>query len=454
MSSLRNDALLIWNAGVDAVRAQQLIAAQVRLESDQLSIADHLFSLTDFDRLIIVGAGKAASGMATGLTAVIGDRLPIEGWINVPEDTVPREGAEVLRHLHVHPARPAGVNEPTAAGVEGTEQILRLVRQARPRDLCIALISGGGSALLPAPIPGITLGDKLAVTRYLSESGADITELNTVRKHLSEVKGGGLLRACRAGQLITLILSDVLGDPLDLIASGPTVPDSSQNTDALAILNRFDPQRRLPSSIYDALNSAPVTPPPPTTTATTCVLGNNALAVDEAGIVAERLGYNHIMHSAAASEPSAEQVGREFAEMLLTMLRSPDPHRSNCLITGGEPVVTLAPAAIRGHGGRNQQLVLAAYQHLLGCNLTQHEWNQIALLSAGTDGEDGPTDAAGAVLDASVHRVASEKQLDVADYLHRNDAYHFFQQTGGLIQSGPTGTNVCDLRVGVVKKRR
>ncbi|TWU26819.1 putative hydroxypyruvate reductase [Novipirellula galeiformis] len=454
MPSLRQDALSIWNAGVDSVRAHELVVSQIQVEYDQLCIADHVFSLADFDRIVVVGAGKAATAMATGLTAAIGDRLPIEGWINVPEGTVPAEGSEVLRHIHIHPARPASVNEPTSDGVYGTEQILRLVRAANPRDLCIALISGGGSALLPAPISGVTLEDKLAVIRHLSASGADITELNTVRKHLSDVKGGGLLRACRAKQLITLILSDVLGDPIDLIASGPTVEDTSSNTDALDVLAKFDPQRNLPASVYDALNSAPVTNPPPTTTATTCIIGNNALAVDEAGIVAERLGYNHIMHSAKTAEPSAETVGREFAEMLVAMLRSDDEHRSNCLITGGEPVVTLAPAEIRGLGGRNQQLVLAAYQTLLDCDLTPEEWSQIALLSGGTDGEDGPTDAAGAILDASVHRIASEKQLDIADFLRRNDAYHFFAQTGGLIQSGPTGTNVCDIRVGVIAKRR
>ncbi|GAA4458548.1 glycerate kinase type-2 family protein [Novipirellula rosea] len=454
MPSPRQDALSIWNAGVDSVRAHERVLSQIQVEFDQLCVADHLFSLADFDRIVVVGAGKAATAMATGLVAAVGDRLPIEGWINVPEGTVPAEGSEVLRHIHIHPARPAGVNEPTADGVYGTEQILRLVGAATPRDLCIALISGGGSALLPAPIPGITLEDKLAVIQHLSASGADITELNTVRKHLSEVKGGGLLRACRAGQLITLILSDVLGDPVDLIASGPTVEDTSTKADALAVLAKFDPQRNLPASVYDALNSAPATAAKPTTTATTCIIGNNALAVDEAGMVAERLGYNHIMHSATACEPSAEQVGREFAEMLVAMLRSNDEHRSNCLITGGEPVVTLAPAEIRGLGGRNQQLVLAAYQHLLGCGLSEDEWNQITLLSGGTDGEDGPTDAAGAILDVSVHQLASKKQLDIADYLRRNDAYHFFEQTGGLIQCGPTGTNVCDIRVGVIKESR
>lgn len=458
MTKPRNDAVEIWNAGLDAVLAAPLVQREVRVEGDSLWIGHHEWSRRDLDRVIVVGAGKAATAMAEGLLASLGDWLPTIGWINVPEGT-----QRQLGNVHAHPARPAGVNEPTDEGVVGTKKILDLVSHASPRDLCIALISGGGSALLPAPIDGITLDDKIAVIRWLSAAGADITELNAVRKQLSRVKGGGLLRACRAGELVTLVLSDVLGDPLDLIASGPTVADSSHADDAVAVLKKFDPARTLPTNVYDVLEGK--LPPPgrgdaaelgvarPDTepNCTIVVIGNNALAVDEAGIRAEQLGYNHVMQSAPSCEGAAEEVGRQLAEMTVGMLRAdPMAHRIDCLITGGEPTVKLAAAAVRGTGGRNQQLVLAAYQHLLSQQLTDGEWQRLCLLSGGTDGEDGPTDAAGAILDAEVHRAAMKQGLDANHFLERNDAYVFFQQTGGLLKTGPTGTNVCDVRVALV----
>lgn len=447
MNPHREHAEAIWNAGVDAVRARPLVESSLQIDADSLVIGDQHWSRDQFDRVLVVGAGKAATAMATGLTSVIGDWLPVSGWINVPEGTV-----HPIAGITVHPARPAGVNEPTQAGVQGTEQMLALVGAATDRDLCIALISGGGSALMPAPVQGISLGDKLAVIRLLSSSGADIVQLNTVRKHLSSVKGGGLLVRCRAGVLVTLILSDVLGDPLDLIASGPTVTDPSSAQDALAVLQEFDPQRTLPARIYDVL-SAPQNcgDQRVTTQSFNKIIGNNAIAVDEAGICAERLGYNHAMQSARQCEGAAEGVGRHLAEMVIDMLRRPASERKiNCLITGGEPTVSLAAAEIRGRGGRNQQLVLAAYQQLIAAGLDEDQWRNLAILSGGTDGEDGPTDAAGAVICDEVHRRAITLGLDVDDYLRRNDAYTFFQLTGGLLISGPTGTNVCDVRVALV----
>lgn len=455
MGSPRSDATEIWTAGVDAVRAHPLVHREVRVDGQSLLIGGHRWSRTDFDRVIVVGAGKAGTAMTAGLIESIAGWLPVTGWINVPEGTLPATADQRIGGVHVHAARPAGVNEPTAEGVAGTRRIIELVSNAGGRDLCIALISGGGSALMPAPVDGITLRDKLEVTRFLSGAGADITELNTVRKHLSVVKGGGLLRACRAGELVTLILSDVLGDPLDLIASGPTVPDTSTISDALDVLRRYDPQQLLPQRIYETLSqpqAATEATPRPCCKSTTLVIGNNALAVDEAGIQAEKLGYNHVMQSARQCEGAAEDVGRHLAEMTLGMLNAdPKAHRTDCLITGGEPTVTLAPSDVRGRGGRNQQLVLAAYQHLLSRQLTADQWNRLGILSGGTDGEDGPTDAAGAVLDASVHLRARELELDVADHLRRNDAYTFFQRTSGLVITGPTGTNVCDVRVAIVQ---
>ena len=444
----REDAIEIWTAGLDAVRAAPLVAREVQVLDDELVIGECHWSKQDFDRVVVIGAGKAGSAMAEGLMKSIGGWLPVVGWINVPEGT-----QRNIQGICTHAARPAGVNEPTQEGVEGTLKIVDLIATAGPRDLCIALISGGGSALLPAPANGITLEDKLEVTRFLSGAGADITELNTVRKHLSKVKGGGLLRACKAGFLVTLVLSDVLGDPLDAIASGPTVLDTTKASDALDVLKKFDQENQLPDRIYATLRgNDEVVGENKVCSSKTFVIGNNAVAVDEAGIRAEQLGYNHAMQSARQSEGLAEDVGIHLAKMTIQMLRAdPEDHRMDCLITGGEPIVQLAPPETRGRGGRNQQLVLAAYQHLLSAGLTDAEWERVCILSGGTDGEDGPTDAAGAFVDGEIHQRAQALGIDLEESLGRNDAYRYFEQVEGLLMTGATGTNVCDVRVAVVR---
>jgi glycerate-2-kinase len=312
--------------------------------------------------------------------------------------------------------------------------------------LVLCLISGGGSALLPAPAAGITLEDKQAVTKFLSGAGANIAELNPVRKALSRIKGGGLARACRGGRLATLVISDVLGDPLDVIASGPTVPNTTTTGDALAVLEKFGARAAgIAPRIFDVLRSPIHGGAEEQRRGTITVIGNNATAVDAAGMEAERLGYSHAMDAATTLEGSAEDVGRHLAEMAIRMRVQAGP---DCLITGGEPTVTLAPEGRRGLGGRNQQLVLAALQHLERAGVT----SGAAILSGGTDGEDGPTDAAGAVVDERLLKSAVAEREPIADALDRNDAYHFFEPRNGLIKTGPTHTNVCDVRVVVVSR--
>jgi hydroxypyruvate reductase len=447
--TLRRDGLQIWQAGLNAVRSDHLVESTVQVRGQTLLVGDESIDLTLVHRIAIVGAGKAGAGMAAGLERALGQRVLVDkqvsGWVNVPADC-----ARPLAHVRLHPARPAGINEPTAEGVEGAEEILRIVGGLGPNDLCFVLISGGGSALLPAPAPGVTLADKLAVTRHLSAAGANIAELNSVRRQLSRIKGGGLARACRAGRLFALIISDVPGDPLDVIASGPTVDNRSTAHDALEVLTRYD-ARRAPPAVMEYLRraagdstrgSAKSESAPPTCQVTNLVIGNNALAVDTAGMVAERLGYSHAMIVAAEPEGSAESVGQHLAAMARTMLAGPGP---NCLISGGEPVVKLVPADRRGKGGRNQQLVLAAGIELAGLA-------GVFILSGGTDGEDGPTDAAGAWIDAGVLAQATAAGLDPRAFLERNDAYHFFEPLGALIKTGPTDTNVCDVRVVLVAR--
>jgi glycerate 2-kinase len=417
--SLREQAVSIWWAGTQAVDGQRLIADSLSVDGDDFIVDSVELNLNDYDRIVVVGGGKATASMTRGLIQWMQrhprfGKMAVEGWVNVPE------GHEFEdRRIVVHPARPAGVNEPTLKSIAGTEQMTRLLKSADPRTLGIVLISGGGSALICQPAEGVTLDDKLALVRKMSAEGATIQEINAMRTRLSRVKGGGMARSFNGRDLVTLIISDVLGDPIESIASGPTY--IAQDDTSLRFGNHI------------------------------VLLGNNAVAVDEAGIRAESLGFNHLMHCQTAAGETAEQAGENLAETIIEILRNQNSHRHDAVITGGEPVVHLADASIRGKGGRNQQLILAAYRRLRESDLSPKEWNHLVLLSGGTDGEDGPTDAAGAMIDGAIHQRAVQLQLDIDDSLRRNDAYTFFEAAGGLFKTGPTHTNVCDLRVGLVR---
>ena len=448
---LRDDAQEIWAAGVAAVDSKRLVEQAVTLGDQALRIEDQQFTLTNTKRIVVIGAGKAGAGMAAGLENLLYDQEhfsgTIEGWINVPADCT-----HSLRSIHLHPARPAGLNEPTEDGVTGSKQILELVGSLEPSDLCICLLSGGGSALLPAPLPGISLADKQLVTQFLSGAGANIQQLNTVRKQLSAIKGGRLAEACPADRLITLIISDVPGDPLDIIASGPTVPDSSSAEDAIQILDTFNAQQiDALAPIYQALQSRlkhqPTTKRATLPDTSNFIIGNNDLAVKAAVQEAQQRGYRCDSESALKLEGQAEEIGRQLSRKGLQMKSAGD---INCWISGGEPTVHLVPASLRGKGGRNQQLVLAALIDQLQTPTGVQQpspWHDMALLSGGTDGEDGPTDAAGAYVDERVVELVRQAGLDPQDYLHRNDAYSFFAAVQALIKTGPTHTNVCDLRI-------
>ena len=444
-TQIANDALKIWQAGVDAVASERLVHDVVRNEHGIIQIGELRIPANEVGRILVVGTGKAGAGMSIALEEIFSDSFGLngrlEGWVNVPA------GCErKLNFIHLHPARPQGVNEPTEAGCEGTRRMLEIVESAHPNDLCICVISGGGSALMPAPTAGIRLEDKVDVTRHLSAAGASIDQLNTVRKELSDVKGGGLLKSCRAGRLVTLIISDVLGDALDVIASGPTVKNTTGPCDALDILDTFDSRKAgIAPHVFDMLRAKTKRPPalPPEFDAHNLVIGNNLTAVAAASSMAISLGYATDQQSAPASEGLAESVADLLCDWTMDQRQRGGRH---CLVSGGEPVVQLAPEHRRGQGGRNQQLVLAALQRLMEFNALEN----VVVLSGGTDGEDGPTSAAGAFADAEVRQSTVVQQLDVADYLRRNDAYHFFKRTGGLIQTGPTHTNVCDVRVVIV----
>lgn len=421
----------IWWAGVRAVDPALLVEQAVRSEP----------ALYQAPRIIVVGAGKAGAGMAAGVEKALADRLDrLVGLINVPTGlTAP------LHRIRLHAARPAGVNEPRPEGVAGAEAMLQLLRTAGPQDVALCLLSGGGSALLPAPAPGLTLEDKLAVTRLLHRSGATIAEINCVRKHLSQVKGGRLAQAFRGQLLLTLIISDVIGDPVDVIASGPTVADPTTYADACRVLQRYGLWTVIPAAVRQHLEAgcrgeipetAKVLPP----SVRHRIIGNNRLALDAARQYATALGYQ-VLDCGAFIEGETRWVAQVCAGLIRSILQDGQPvSPPACLLMGGETTVSLGPDS--GQGGRNQEFVLA----LCGFLGTPH-LQAVTVLSGGTDGEDGPTDAAGAVADAEIWKTASQAGLRWQDYLARHDSYTFWKQAGGLFQTGLTGTNVMDLRV-------
>jgi hydroxypyruvate reductase/glycerate 2-kinase len=410
------------------------------------------------ERIIVVGAGKAGAAMASAVEDGLVDYLErMDGWVNVPAETV-----RPLKRIHLHAARTAGTNQPTAEGVIGAEKILRLVKNAGQRDLLLCLLSGGGSALLPAPAEGVTLEDKQQTTLALHASGASINEMNAVRKHLSRIKGGHLAHAFAGGAVYSLIISDVVGDRLDVIASGPTAPDPTTFRDAFGVLKNYhllptegeqkdgaDPSRFAPWNVVRHLKQGMAsrvaeTPKLLPDTVHNLVIGNNDMALAAAASLARRLGYQ-LLNLGSAIEGETRQVARMQARLVRGIRGESTPLRAPvCILSGGETTVTLGGQ--HGLGGRNQEFVLALFD-ALG---TKHLSN-IVILSGGTDGEDGPTDAAGAIADQKTLETAETLGLDPAMFLNRHDAYHFFQAAGGLLKPGLTQTNVIDVRIILVR---
>ena len=435
---MRDDAEAIWTAAMRAVQPERLVAARLSLEGDgrQLCHDGHALDpplrLDDVDRIVVVGAGKAAAGMAAAMERLLGPeglaRHRVTGLVSVPAGCGRR-----LAAIEVRETRPAKANLPTPAVVQATREIMTTISQLGSRDLAIAVITGGGSALLAAPKEGISLDEKIAVTRRLSESGADIATLNAARRQLSVVKGGGLARACTAGNLLVLVLSDVIGDDLDVIASGPCMP--------------------LEPSSPPGTSTTPGTSSPPGTWTTPggchvrhVIVGDNGTTAAAAAAAARQRRYTVVQSVAddGQQEASAEAVGARLATDAVAILAAARRDgRPRALIVGGEATVTVP--ADHGLGGRNQQTVLAAIDAV---NQTGVPWpTGLLIASVGTDGEDGPTDAAGGYADAAVVAEIERLDLDVPKALARCDAYPLLAAAGGLIRTGPTGTNVADIRI-------
>ena len=384
-------------------------------------------------RTLVVGAGKAAAGMAAACEAVL-KADSVSGLV------VTADGCRVP--LSAIAVAEAGHPVPDARGLNATRQVCELVGTANTAILC--LISGGASSLLVQPRAPVTLDDKIAVNQLLLASGADIAEVNTVRKHLSTVKGGGLVRIARGRPLTALILSDVVGDDPSVIGSGPAAPDPTTYGDAEAVLKRFDLELKAPESVRDLLArgiggrlSETIKPGDRVADGVVnLVVGSNRTALAAAAKEAQRLGYE-VVPTAAPLAGDTAAAARRWMGLIREERRRGDA-RPRCFLAGGETTVVVRGP---GRGGRNQQFALALVEEIGQC--------PVSLLSAGTDGIDGPTDAAGAFVDGSTFARAAARGLDPAAALQANDSYTFFKELGDLFVRGPTGTNVMDVKIAI-----
>jgi len=447
MTDGRAHAREIFQAALAAVEPAAAVLSQVTVHEGQLHAGAKTVPL-DGARIVVVGMGKASVAMAQAIEQLLGPR--ISGGV-----VITKYGhAAPLKHLQVcEAAHPV----PDEAGVRAARLLEESVKGLRPQDLVICLLSGGASALMPAPRLGITLADKQAVARLLLGSGADITAVNTVRKKLSRLKGGGLVRACAPARLLCLAISDVIGDDWSIIGSGPTSPDPSTFAQAWAVVERFAIGDRLPPSVRAHLtrgmdgNEAETLKPndPSLARVTNVLLASNQQAVAAAAACATRLGYLVTTEPTPLAGEARPQAEAFLDRLLAAAAAGPEPR---CRIAGGETTVTLG--ADHGLGGRNQEIALAvgvalARRAAAAPTATAPLPAQLTVLAGGTDGTDGPTDAAGGIADRGLVARATAAGQDAAAALTRHDAYHLLQASGDLLMTGPTGTNVMDLLIGL-----
>jgi len=435
IAQLRNSARQIWEAALDAANPATCISKTLRVHGNVLSIGDTEFPIEG--RLIVIGAGKAASRMAQVVEDTLGERIT--------------DGLVVTKYEHSLPLRrirqvEAGHPIPDAAGVGAVREMRELLRGLAPQDIVLCLISGGGSALWPAPADGITLEQKQEVTSLLLRAGATIIELNAVRKHLSAVKGGQLAAWSAPARVATLIMSDVIGDPLDFIASGPTAPDTTSFGDALAIVQKY--AIAVPPAVTERLQAGaqgriPDTPKPGDPlfrNVENLIIANNRLLVDAAAAKASALGFGMVILGTEI-QGEARDVAGFFAAIAREIASTGNPGKPPvCVLAAGETTVTVRG---KGLGGRNQEMALAWAIAMAARPIGI----PCCFASVATDGSDGPTDAAGGIVDPSTARRAGDLGLVPQRFLADNDSWNFLQATGDLIVTGPTQTNLMDLQI-------
>jgi glycerate 2-kinase len=435
-SSLRTQALAIFQAALKAAAPAEAVRRHVRRTRETLIAGRKRYPLSKFRNVYVIGAGKASVEIARAVERLLGRRIH-GGWINTKYGH-----ASKLRFIEVNEC---GHPIPDTRGEEGARRIAEIAGRATAEDLVICLISGGASALLPLPAPPVTLKDLQQTTELLLHSGANIHEFNSVRKHTSAIQGGQLARIAHPATLLTLILSDVVGDDLDVIGSGPTVPDSSTCADARAVFEKYGISERVPRGVLQRILSGAGESPKPGDPVfhrvNNLIIGSNRLAVDAAAQKARALGYRTMVLSTSV-QGEAREVARVHAAIAREIRISGQPIRPPaCIVSGGETTVTVRG---QGKGGRNQEFALAAAIDAAGLD-------KALILSAGTDGSDGPTDAAGALADGTTVARASTMGHDARVYLNNNDSYLFFDTLGDLVKTGPTGTNVADVQIILVR---
>lgn len=438
---MKNMAKTIFSKAVSAVDPSQRLKEMIRIEKDRLSIktegdTERVFHLATFKKIFLIGTGKASASMAQAIEKIFGDRIT-QGVISTKYGHVlPLERTEIIE---------AGHPIPDQKGFEGAKKIQSILKESGPEDLVIFLLSGGGSALSPLPAEGITLEEKQQVTQLLLDCGADIKEINTIRKHISQIKGGWLARWAYPSTIIGFILSDVVGDQLDVIGSGPTVPDISTFNEAWDILEKYGLIKKVARSIQKHLLSGkegkveetPKPGDPAFEKVLNILIGSNILALRAAENEASSYGLNTLILSSSIVGDTREAARFHLAIVKEVMSSGNPLPRPACIISGGETTVTVKG---NGLGGRNQEFALAGALEINGLE-------KVVLLSGGTDGTDGPTNASGAVADYTTVSRARSIGLDPKAHLENNDAYPFFQRLGDLLITGPTHTNVMDVRI-------
>lgn len=436
LEKLRSDARAIFDAGLKAVDPINAVKNHVKRDGNTLKVQHREYDIGAYENIYVIGMGKAAASMAKAVEDILGDQLT-SGIVNVKYGhTVPLN--KIKTNEASHPV-------PDDAGLKGSQEIIDLVNKSGEKDLVICLISGGGSALLPLPAGNLTLEDKQTITKSLLECGANIHEINSIRKQISGVKGGRLAEHIYPSTLISLILSDVIGDDLDVIASGPTVADTHTFHDCKNIIQKYKLDQRVPKSAIEyiekgcdgKIEGTPKADSPIFNRTQNAIVGSNILAVSAAKEKAEELGYNSLTLSTFI-HGETEEVAKVHTAIAKEIVSSGNPiNKPACIISGGETTVTIEG---NGEGGRNQEFVLAAAIDIEGLHNT-------IILSGGTDGNDGPTDAAGAIADGNTISRANELGLDAYKYLCENNSYNYFKPLGDLLMTGPTNTNVMDLRI-------
>ena len=439
LSRLREDARDIFMAGVAAADPFAAVLKNLELYGDRLWVSGKSYELAQYRNICVAGCGKAGARMGLALQERLGERIS-GGVIAVKYG----HGLPLDKIRIIEAAHPV----PDEAGLAAAQEVLKIAAGCGPADLLIFIVSGGGSALLPYPMAGLTLSDKKRTTELLLKSGATIEEINAIRKHISKVKGGRLAQWAAPAQMVALILSDVVGDSLEAIASGITVADSSTYADCLAIIDRYHGTDLLPARVLELLRrgakgliaETPKPSDPLFQNVQNVLVGNNALAVGGAKRRAQALGYTTLV----AAEPlhgESRSAAMSHVRYLREIRRRyrPDSHPL-CLIAGGETTVTVRGD---GLGGRNQEFCLSAAVEIA-------DLDRVVILSGGTDGGDGPTDAAGAIVDGFTAARGRAQLLDPLIFLERNDSYHFLGSTGDLLITGPTLTNVMDLQITLI----